>query len=148
MTRVSLLGLRTDELHWTLLMISQHWFRWWRGAFRNQALESNVIICYYWNYIYVCICICIYVYEKPNMYYLFSSVECRGWEETYVLEYQFLAYTVIRVAVVRMAQCSTLLGYGSIIRGICVIQDSDIFCQLIAILHVRPVSAFGCDRCE
>ena len=32
-----------DECHWTSLMISQHWFRWWLGAVRQQAItRANV----------------------------------------------------------------------------------------------------------
>ena len=30
----------TDECHRTLLMISQHWFRWWLGAVMQQAITS------------------------------------------------------------------------------------------------------------
>ena len=30
--------LPSDECHWTLLMISQHWLRWWLGAVRQQAI--------------------------------------------------------------------------------------------------------------
>ena len=33
----------SDECHRTLLMISQHWFRWWLGAVRQQAITwANV----------------------------------------------------------------------------------------------------------
>ena len=33
----------SDECHMTLLMISQHWFRWWLGAIRQQAtIWANV----------------------------------------------------------------------------------------------------------
>ena len=35
--------LPSDECHKTLLMISQHWFRWWLGAVRQQAITwANV----------------------------------------------------------------------------------------------------------
>ena len=27
-----------DEHHWPLVMISQHWFRYWLGAVRQQAI--------------------------------------------------------------------------------------------------------------
>ena len=40
---ISLMKLPSDECHWTLLMISQHWFRQWLGAVRQQALTwTNV----------------------------------------------------------------------------------------------------------
>ena len=38
MAEVYLVKLPSDESHWTLLMISQHWFRWWLGAVRQQAI--------------------------------------------------------------------------------------------------------------
>ena len=35
--------LHSDECQWTLLMRSQHWFRWWLGAVRQQAITwANV----------------------------------------------------------------------------------------------------------
>ena len=35
--------LPSDECHWTFLMISQHWFRQWFGAVRQQAITwANV----------------------------------------------------------------------------------------------------------
>ena len=35
--------LSSDECHWTLLIISQHWFRSWLGAVRHQAITwANV----------------------------------------------------------------------------------------------------------
>ena len=37
-TDASLVKLSSDECNWTLLMISQHWYRWWRGAVRQQAI--------------------------------------------------------------------------------------------------------------
>ena len=38
-----LVKLPSDECHNTLLMISQHWFRWWLGAVNQQAITwSNV----------------------------------------------------------------------------------------------------------
>ena len=40
---MSLVILPSDECHWTLLMISQHWFRWWLDAVRQQAITwTNV----------------------------------------------------------------------------------------------------------
>ena len=33
-----LMIMSSDECHRTLLMISQHWFRWWLGAIRQQAI--------------------------------------------------------------------------------------------------------------
>ena len=33
-----LMIMSSDECHKTLLMISQHWFRWWLGAVRQQAI--------------------------------------------------------------------------------------------------------------
>ena len=38
MTELSLMKLPSDEFHWTVLMISQHWFRLWLGAVRQQAI--------------------------------------------------------------------------------------------------------------
>ena len=38
MAEVSLVNLPLDEYHLTLLMTSQHWFRWWLGAVRQQAI--------------------------------------------------------------------------------------------------------------
>ena len=38
MSEVSLIKLSSDECHWTLLTLSQHWFRWWLGAVRKQAI--------------------------------------------------------------------------------------------------------------
>ena len=38
MTDVSLVKLPSDECNWILPMISQHWFRWWLGAVRQQAI--------------------------------------------------------------------------------------------------------------
>ena len=35
MAEVSIVRLPSDECHWTLLMISQPWFRWWLGAVRQ-----------------------------------------------------------------------------------------------------------------
>ena len=32
MAGVSLLKLPSNEWHWTFMMISHHWFRWWLGA--------------------------------------------------------------------------------------------------------------------
>ena len=34
---LSLVKLPSDECHRTLLIIGQHWFRWWLGAVRHQA---------------------------------------------------------------------------------------------------------------
>ena len=43
MVRVSLVKLPSDEYHWILLMISQHWCRWWLGAIRHHAITwANV----------------------------------------------------------------------------------------------------------
>ena len=43
MTDVSLVKLPSDECNWILLMISQHWFRYWLGAVRQQAITwANV----------------------------------------------------------------------------------------------------------
>ena len=43
MDEVSLVKLPSDECHWTLLMRSQHWFRWWLGTVRQQAITwANV----------------------------------------------------------------------------------------------------------
>ena len=43
MAEVSFARLPSDECHWTLLMISQHWFRYWLGAVRQQAITwANV----------------------------------------------------------------------------------------------------------
>ena len=40
---VSLMKLSSDECHKTLLMKSQHWFRLWLGAVRQQAITwANV----------------------------------------------------------------------------------------------------------
>ena len=38
MAEVYLEKLLSDGCHWILLMISQHWFRWWLGAVRQQAI--------------------------------------------------------------------------------------------------------------
>ena len=38
MAEVSLVKSPLDEHHWTLLMISQHWFRLWLSAVRQQAI--------------------------------------------------------------------------------------------------------------
>ena len=38
MAEVSLVNLSLDECHSTLLMISQHWFRKWLVAVRQQAI--------------------------------------------------------------------------------------------------------------
>ena len=39
----SLVNLPTGDCHWTSLIISQHWFRWWLGAVRQQAITwANV----------------------------------------------------------------------------------------------------------
>ena len=38
MAEVSLVNLPLDECYSTLLMISQHWFRWWLSAVRQQAI--------------------------------------------------------------------------------------------------------------
>ena len=35
---VSLMKLPSDECHWTLLMISHNWFRYWLGAVRQHAI--------------------------------------------------------------------------------------------------------------
>ena len=32
--------LPSSECNWNLLMTSQHWFRWWLGAFRQQNITS------------------------------------------------------------------------------------------------------------
>ena len=43
MAEVSIVKLLSDKCHWTLLMISQHWFRQWLGAVRQQAITwANV----------------------------------------------------------------------------------------------------------
>ena len=43
MADVYLVKLLSDEHHWTLQMISQHWFRQWLGAVRQQAITwANV----------------------------------------------------------------------------------------------------------
>ena len=43
MAEVSLVKLHSDECHWTLPMMSQHWFRYWLGAVRQQAItRANV----------------------------------------------------------------------------------------------------------
>ena len=43
MAEVSLVGLSLDESHWTELMLRQHWFRYWLGAVRQQAITwANV----------------------------------------------------------------------------------------------------------
>ena len=43
MAEVSVVNLPLDECHSTLLMISQHWVRWWLGAVRQQAITwANV----------------------------------------------------------------------------------------------------------
>ena len=35
--------LPSGDNHWTSLMVSQHWFRWWIGAVRQQAITwANV----------------------------------------------------------------------------------------------------------
>ena len=42
--------LLSDECHWTLLTISQHWFRWWLGAVRQQAITwANVDLDLYYH---------------------------------------------------------------------------------------------------
>ena len=41
MTEVSLVKLLSDECQWTLLMMSQHWFRQWLGGIRQQPLQSS-----------------------------------------------------------------------------------------------------------
>ena len=38
MAEVSLVKLPLDKCHLTLPMISQHWFRWWLGGVRQQAI--------------------------------------------------------------------------------------------------------------
>ena len=38
MTEVFIMKLLTGECHWTLLMISENWFRLWLGAVRQQAI--------------------------------------------------------------------------------------------------------------
>ena len=39
----NLMIMPSDECHRTLLMISQHWFRWWLGAVRQQTITwANV----------------------------------------------------------------------------------------------------------
>ena len=38
MTVVSLVQFSLYECHWDLLMMSQHWFRYWLGAVRQQAI--------------------------------------------------------------------------------------------------------------
>ena len=41
--KLTLVKLSSDECHWTLLMIIQHWFRQWLGAVRQQAITwANV----------------------------------------------------------------------------------------------------------
>ena len=43
MVVISQAKLPADEHHWTLVIISQHWFRWWLGAIRQQAIAwTNV----------------------------------------------------------------------------------------------------------
>ena len=43
MAEVSLVKLPSDEFNWILFMVSQHWFRWWLGAIRHQAITwTNV----------------------------------------------------------------------------------------------------------
>ena len=43
MAGVFLVKLPSEESHWTLVMISQHWFRQWLGAVRQQAIAlANV----------------------------------------------------------------------------------------------------------
>ena len=43
MVKASLVKLPSYKCHWTSLMISQHWFRWWLGAVRQQAITwANV----------------------------------------------------------------------------------------------------------
>ena len=42
-SEVSLVNLPSDECHWTLLMISQHWFRKWLGAIRQQATTWAIV---------------------------------------------------------------------------------------------------------
>ena len=43
MAVISQAKLQSDEHHWTLVMISQHWFRYWLGAVRQQAITwTNV----------------------------------------------------------------------------------------------------------
>ena len=37
---VFLVILPSVECHWTLLKISQHWFRWWLGALRRQTITG------------------------------------------------------------------------------------------------------------
>ena len=41
MAEVSLVKLPSNECHWTLLMISQHWFRKWLGAVQHQVITSD-----------------------------------------------------------------------------------------------------------
>ena len=38
MGELSLVKLPSIESHWTLLKISQHWFRKWLGAVRQQVI--------------------------------------------------------------------------------------------------------------
>ena len=38
MAESSLVKLFSDGYHYTLLMIGQHWFRYWLGAVRQQAI--------------------------------------------------------------------------------------------------------------
>ena len=43
MAELSLVKLPSGECHWTLLMTTQHWFRWWLGAIRQEAITwANV----------------------------------------------------------------------------------------------------------
>ena len=43
MAEVPFVKLHSDKCHWTLLMISQHWFRYWLDAVRQQAItRANV----------------------------------------------------------------------------------------------------------
>ena len=43
MAAASFVNLPSDECHWTLVMISQRWFRKWLGADRHQAItRANV----------------------------------------------------------------------------------------------------------
>ena len=37
---VSLVKLPSDECHWTILMVNQHWFRWWLGAIGRPTTHS------------------------------------------------------------------------------------------------------------
>ena len=43
MAQVSVAKLPSCDCHWASVIISQHWFRWWFGAFRQQVITcANV----------------------------------------------------------------------------------------------------------